>query len=38
MAIEPNIVSRAVQSGFGRRMWLETRSLATTAVDRRCTD
>jgi hypothetical protein len=32
MAIEANIVSRAAQSGFGSGMWLESRSLATTAI------
>jgi hypothetical protein len=32
MAIELSIVSRAAQSGFGSRMWLESRSLPTTAI------
>jgi hypothetical protein len=33
MAIEPNIFSRAAQSGFGSRMWLGSRSLATNGLD-----
>jgi hypothetical protein len=33
MAIEPNIFSRAAKSGFGSRMWIESRSLATIAID-----
>jgi hypothetical protein len=33
MAIEPNIVSRAAQSGFRSRMWLESRSLAITVIE-----